>query len=222
MSAVPSAKLSAAKKCVISLPNFKKRMMILDKHPDAEALIFDLDGTLSDSLPVHIATWYTVCAHYKCKFDPVIIEEMTGMPTIEFAHRIIRENALQGVDPQGMVRMKQQTFWNSIDKLRAHESVISLARQYHGKIPLAVGTGASRTSAELQLKALKIYDLFDAIVTADDVTEHKPLPQTFLKCAELVKIKPEKCHVYEDGILGMQAAKSAGMFLTDVRPFLKN
>ena len=85
-----------------------------------------------------------------------------------------------------------------------------------------MGTGASRTSAELQLKALKIYDLFDAIVTADDVTEHKPLPQTFLKCAELVKINPEKCHVYEDGILGMQAAKSAGMFLTDVRPFLKN
>lgn len=199
-----------------------KGIMRLDKHPDAEALIFDLDGTLSDSLPVHIATWYTVCEHYNCKFDPSIIEEMTGMPTIEFAHRIIRDNGLTGVDPEEMVRMKQQTFWNSIDKLRPHESVISLVHQYHGKIPLTVGTGASRTSAELQLKALKIFDLFDAIVTADDVTEHKPLPQTFLKCAELVKINPEKCHVYEDGVLGMQAAKSAGMFLTDVRPFLKN
>lgn len=196
--------------------------MKLDKHPDAEALIFDLDGTLSDSLPVHIETWHKVCAHYNCKFDPSIVAELTGMPTIQFAYRIINDNQLEGVDAEEMVRLKQRTFWESLEHLRPHQPVLDVVRKYHGKIPLAVGTGASRTSAELQLKTLKIYDLFDAIVSADDVTEHKPEPQTFLRCAELVNIEPDKCHVYEDGVLGMQAAKKAGMHLTDVRPYLEN
>jgi beta-phosphoglucomutase-like phosphatase (HAD superfamily) len=195
-------------------------MMKLDKHPDAEALIFDLDGTLSDSLPVHIETWHKVCAHYHCEFDPSIFPELTGMPTIQFAYRIIKDNHLKGVDAEAMVKMKQNIFWESLDKLRPHDAVVNLVYQYHGKIPLTVGTGASRTSAELQLKALNIFDMIDAIVSADDVTEHKPEPQTFLRCAELVKVNPVKCHVFEDGILGMQAAKKAGMFLTDVRPYL--
>ena len=56
------------------------------------------------------------------------------------------------------------------------------------------------------------------IVTADDVTHHKPEPETFLKCAELVGVKAENCQVLEDGVLGMEAAKTAGMFLIDVRP----
>ncbi|WP_299578056.1 HAD-IA family hydrolase [uncultured Sunxiuqinia sp.] len=195
--------------------------MKLDKHPEAKALIFDLDGTLSDSLPVHIATWHKVCEHFNCRFDESMVAELTGMPTIQFAYRIISDNQLEGVDPEALVRMKQEIFWQSADQLRAHDSVVQLVHDYFGKIPLAVGTGASRKSAEMQLQTLKIMDKFDAIVTADDVTEHKPEPQTFLKCAELINVTPEKCHVYEDGVLGMQAAKTAGMFLTDVRPFVE-
>lgn len=197
-------------------------MTKLDKHPNAAALIFDLDGTLSDSLPLHIETWHKVCKHYHCEFDPLIFPELTGMPTIQFAYRIIEDNKLKGVDPVEMVKMKQQIFWENIDLLKPHLPVVDLVHQYHGKFPLAVGTGASRRSAELQLKALNIYDLFDAVVSADDVTEHKPEPQTFLRCAELMKTSPEKCQVFEDGILGMQAAEAAGMFLTDVRPYLTN
>lgn len=193
--------------------------MKLEKHPEAEALIFDLDGTLSDSLPVHIATWHKVCAHYNCQFNEGIIEEMTGMPTIRFAERVIADNNLQGVDPEEMVRMKQETFWESANLLRPHLPVVDLVMKYHGKIPLAVGTGASRRSAMVQLETLNLASYFDAIVTADDVSRHKPEPETFLKCAELIKVKPEKCQVLEDGVLGMEAAKTAGMYLIDVRPF---
>ncbi|MGQ8337827.1 beta-phosphoglucomutase family hydrolase [Sunxiuqinia sp. A32] len=196
--------------------------MKLDKHPQAEALIFDLDGTLSDSLPVHIATWHKVCEHYQCKFDESIVPELTGMPTVKFAERIIADNNLKGADPEEMARMKQQTFWKSVDLLKPHNKVVDLVYRYHGKIPMAVGTGASRRSAELQLETLGLTRYFDAIVTADDVTEHKPFPQTFLRCAELVKVTPNKCHVLEDGEMGMQAARAAGMHLTDVRPFTEN
>ena len=196
--------------------------MKLDKHPEAEAIIFDLDGTLSNSLPVHIESWHKTCKHFNCEYDEEITYQLTGAPTIRFAERLISDHSLDGVDPVEMAKMKQQHFWSNINLLEANDAVADLVYRYHGKIPMAIGTGASRKSALLQLEKLGLTEYFDVIVTADDVTKHKPEPHTFLKCAELMNVEPTKCHVLEDGQLGMQAAVAAGMHLTDVRPFVKN
>jgi len=193
--------------------------MELKIHPNAKALIFDLDGTLSDSLPVHIASWNAVCEKLNCTFDERILVEMTGAPTLSFAERIKREQNLE-ITAEELVVLKQQEFWKNINQIKPHDAVIDLMKSAHGKIPMAVGTGASRTSAMLQMKELGIDQLFDFIVTADDVDRHKPEPDTFLKCAELMGIEPKYCQVFEDGELGMQAAQTAGMLLTDVRPFV--
>lgn len=195
--------------------------MKLEIYPTARALIFDLDGTLSDSLPVHIASWHAICSTLKCTFDERIIVEMTGAPTIKIAERIKREQGLD-IDAAELVRMKQYEFRKNINLIKAHEAVISLMKQSHGKIPMAVGTGSSRISAMLQLKELGIDQLFDFIVTADDIERHKPEPDTFLKCAELMGVEPRFCQVFEDGMLGIQAAQKAGMLLTDVRPFVSD
>lgn len=195
--------------------------MKLEIHPQARALIFDLDGTLSDSLPVHIASWHAVCDKLSCSFDERIMVEMTGAPTNLFAERIIREQNLK-IGPDELVVMKQEEFWKNISRVKPHDAVIDLMKKAHGKIPMAVGTGAGRTSAVLQLKELSIEHFFEVVVTADDVERHKPEPETFLKCAERMRVEPQYCQVFEDGELGMQAAQTAGMLLTDVRPFVTN
>ncbi|MGE4587638.1 MAG: HAD-IA family hydrolase [Mangrovibacterium sp.] len=189
-------------------------------HPGAKALIFDLDGTISDSLPVHLTTWNKVCAHYQCRFNEKIITELTGAPTIRFAERVIEENGLKGVKPEEIVRLKQSTFWENAHLLKPHPEIVELVYRCHGHLPMAIGTGASRRSAMVQLEQLDLLRYFDAIVTADDVNRHKPEPETFQKCARLMKTVPSRCQVFEDGLLGMQAARTAGMYLTDVRPFL--
>jgi beta-phosphoglucomutase family hydrolase len=188
-------------------------------HPDARALIFDLDGTLSNSLPVHMATWNKVGETYGFKFDPQIMLEMTGRATIEFARHIVEYYGLSA-DPEEIVKLKQKSFRDSAQLLEPVDEIITIVKEYHGKLPMAVGTGASRKSTEVQLNELGIARYFDVIVTADDVTRHKPNPDTFLKCAELMGVEPEKCQVFEDGDLGIEAAKKAGMMVTDVRPHI--
>lgn len=206
---------------IVNFASVKLNAMKLEIHPDARALIFDLDGTLSDSLPVHIASWHVVCRKLNCTFDERIIVELTGAPTISFAERIKKEQNL-AVDPEEIVLMKQQEFRKNINLIKPHDAVINLMKNAYGKIPLAVGTGASRLSAMLQLQELGIDHFFDVIITADDVTSHKPEPDTFLQCARHLKVEPFHCQVFEDGELGMIAARKAGMILTDVRPFVSD
>ncbi|MFV0521309.1 MAG: beta-phosphoglucomutase family hydrolase [Mangrovibacterium sp.] len=194
--------------------------MILQKRPETEALIFDMDGTLSDSLPIHISTWKQVCQRYNFHFDVDMIAELTGRPTIDFAERVLVDNQSDIVSAEKLVKLKQEFFWENCNLVQPHQKIINFMRSHLGKIPMAVGTGANKKSAELQLKNLGIYDCFNAIVTATDVKQHKPHPETFLRCAELLGVHPSKCEVLEDGELGMEAARSAGMFVIDVRPLI--
>jgi len=188
-------------------------------YPEAKGLLFDLDGTLSDSLPVHLATWNKVGEKYGFIFDPQILLELTGRPTIEFAERVVEQYGLT-VDPHIIMRMKQESFWELAHLLRPIDEVVSIVKAFYGKLPMAVGTGASRKSAEVQLKVLNLTKYFDAIVSANDVTKHKPEPETFLECARLIGVEPRFCQVFEDGDLGITAAKTANMFVTDIRPHI--
>ena len=193
--------------------------MALNVYPHAKALIFDLDGTLSDSLPVHVATWNSLGETFGFIFEDRILHEMTGMPTIAFAQRIVNENHLS-ISPEELVLNKQKAFWNSVGLIKPIDLVVDIVKKYHKKLPMSVGTGASKRSAMLQLETLGLIRYFDAIVTADDVTNHKPFPDTFLKCAKLMGVAPQDCQVFEDGVLGMEAASAARMMLTDVRPYI--
>jgi beta-phosphoglucomutase-like phosphatase (HAD superfamily) len=185
----------------------------------AKGLIFDLDGTLSDSLPGHVATWNMVGEKYGFKFDPYIIVEMTGRPTIEFAKKVVKQFDIPE-DPALLARLKQEAFWNMANALQPIEEVVSIVKKYYGKLPMTVGTGASRRSAEVQLEALNLTHYFKGLVSADDVDHYKPEPHTFLECARIMGVEPQFCQVFEDGELGIQAAKNAGMIVTDVRPYI--
>ena len=94
---------------------------------------------------------------------------------------------------------------------------MDIVKKYHGILPMAVGTGGHREAVESTLEVTGLRKYFDIVITANDVKNFKPHPETFLKCAELMKIDPEFIEVFEDGDLGIEAAIAAGMIATDVR-----
>ncbi len=137
--------------------------MTIKVQQGIKALIFDLDGTLSDSLPVHLATWNIVGKKYGFVFDPKILIEMTGRPTIEFAERVVEQYGLSA-DPNEIMLLKQTSFWDMAHLLEPIDEVVSIVKANYGKLPMSVGTGAGRKSTQVQLKTLNLLKYFDAIM----------------------------------------------------------
>ena len=189
-------------------------------NPKAKGLIFDLDGTLADTMPIHYIAWKNAAAKYGVNYTTELFIQMAGIPVYPSVEKI---NEIFGtsIDPKEMGDSKEAEFEKNMHLTPEIKVVTDLVREYHGKIPMAVGTGGSR---RLSLKTLEIIGLkgyFDILVTSEDVSNFKPHPETFLKCAELMGVAPSDCEVFEDGILGIQAAQTAGMMVTDVTEYYK-
>lgn len=192
--------------------------MQYDIKPGIKGLIFDLDGTLADTMPYHFKGWKIACSKYGADLDTAFLRKHTGSPGWIIASEIIEKCGLNGsVSAEEIMNEKLDQFYKIQHMVKPIEPVAGLVRKYYGKLPMAVGTGGHREAVERTLKITNLRKYFDIIVTANDVTNFKPHPETFLKCAELMHLEPSVIEVFEDGDLGIEAAMRAGMVVTDVR-----
>jgi len=189
----------------------------IDKN--AKGLIFDMDGTLADSMPIHFKAWKLTAAENGFEYTEKQFLETAGMPTHKIVPVINKELHLN-LDPEKFSRRKEELFLENIKDIKLIQPVANIVIEYHNRLPISIGTGGKKEIAKLTLKMLGFDKYFDIIVSAEDVENHKPDPDTFLKCAELMKIDPEFCQVFEDGEMGLIAAEKAGMIVTDIRPYL--
>jgi len=195
--------------------------MQYDIKPGIKGLIFDLDGTLADTMPLHFKGWRKACQKFGADIDTAFLRKHTGSPGWMIAEEILKKNNLSGtVTIDEILEEKLSTFFKEQYTVKPIIPVVDIAKKYFGILPMAVGTGGHRVAVERTMEITGIRQYFDIIVTANDVENFKPHPETFLKCAEMMNVEPEFCQVFEDGELGMQAAQTAGMLLTDVRPFV--
>lgn len=183
--------------------------------PSIQGLIFDLDGTIADSMPVHFIAYQNILKEIGINFTPEVFETMAGMPAIA---TIVKINEIYGtsLDPEITGIRKEEEYEKLMHLIKPIEPVVELIRECQGRLPMAVGTGGYRRLAWKTLEILDLRKYFPVLVSSEDVVRHKPFPDTFLKCAELMKIKPEHCQVFEDGALGIEAALAAGMMVVDV------
>lgn len=183
-----------------------------------KGLIFDLDGTLADTMPYHFKGWQTACRKFGADIDTAFLRKHTGTPGWVIADEIIKKCKLDGVvTVEQIMAEKLIQFYKDHHLVKPIIPVVNIVKKYFGRLPMSVGTGGHREAVEKTLEITGLSKYFDIIITANDVTNFKPHPETFLKCAELMNIDPQFVEVFEDGDLGLEAANNAGMIATDVR-----
>ena len=193
-------------------------MKELEINPNAKALIFDLDGTLADTMPVHFWAYKNILIDYGIDFTPELFATLAGVPAVGTIEKL---NAQFGtkMNAEEVGHFKEAEYEKIMHKMKPIIPVVDLMKKYHGKMPMAVGTGGYHRLAWKTMEILGLDKYFDVLVSSNDVTHAKPDPETFLKCAELLGVEPAICEVFEDAELGIQAAKSAGMMSTLVTDF---
>jgi beta-phosphoglucomutase-like phosphatase (HAD superfamily) len=192
--------------------------MQYDIKPGIKGLIFDLDGTLADTMPLHFQGWLAACRKYGAEIDNLFLRKHTGSPGWMIADEIIKKCNLNGsVTIEQIITEKLHLFYRDQHTVKPIGPVAEIAKKYHGKLPMAVGTGGHREAVERTLQITGLRQYFDIIITANDVKNFKPHPETFLECARLMNVEPQYIEVFEDGDLGLEAALAAGMVPTDVR-----
>jgi len=188
--------------------------------PHIRGLIFDLDGTLINTMPLHYLAWQELLQDKDVDFPEDLFYKLAGVPSDKIVD-VLNETFGYDLHPARTAAEKESLFLEKyLPQAKPVEPVLAIAKEYKGRFPLAVATGGVLPVVKTALKALKLEDFFDAIVTSEDVTHGKPAPDTFLEAARRLKVQPQHCMVFEDSDMGLEAASRAGMAAVDVRPWL--
>jgi HAD superfamily hydrolase (TIGR01509 family) len=177
---------------------------------DFRAYLFDCDGTIADSMPLHYIAWKTALAEWGCDFDEKLFYSWGGKPTRQIVSDLNTMNGLK-MPIEAVAHHKEELYYQLLPQLKPIPEVLELINAQHGRIPFAVVSGGRLDSVTRSLTVLGLMDKFDTIVGSDDYIHGKPAPDAFLLAARRLGVPPANCLVFEDTNLGIQAATAAGM-----------
>ena len=174
------------------------------------AYLFDCDGTVVDSMPLHYIAWKKALAEWGATFNEELFYTWGGKPPIEIISAL---NAMQELKMpvEAVAEHKENFYFDLLPQLRPVPEVLELMEAQRGRIPFAVVSGSSRESVLKSLTTVHLLDRFEVLVGAEDYERGKPAPDAFLIAAARLGIAPKDCLVFEDTAMGIQAATAAGM-----------
>ena len=181
------------------------------------AYLFDCDGTIADSMPLHYLAWKQALGEWNCDFDEELFYSWGGMPVAEIISTLNTRHGLS-MPVEAVAKRKESLYYERLPQLKVVPEVMEHIEHGHGRIPFAVVSGSTRESVTASLESLQLLDRFDTLVCAGDYKESKPDPEGFLLAASRLGVRPEACLVFEDTEKGIQAAKAAGMASVKVPP----
>jgi HAD superfamily hydrolase (TIGR01509 family) len=181
------------------------------------AYLFDCDGTVADSMPLHYIAWKKALGEWNCEFDEKLFYSWGGMPIAEIIATLNKRDGLN-MPVEIVAQRKENLYFELLPQLKTVPEVLEHIEAQYGRIPLAVVSGSTRESVTSSLTTLNLLERFDAMVCAGDYTRSKPDPEPFLLAAERLGVAAQDCLVFEDTEMGIQAATAAGMASVKVPP----
>jgi HAD superfamily hydrolase (TIGR01509 family) len=182
------------------------------------AYLFDCDGTIVDSMPLHYVAWRRALAEWNChEFREDLFYAWGGMPVDVIIAKLNQEHRLK-MPAADVAKRREELFFEMLPHLRVVPEVLEHLEGKYGAIPLAVVSGSTRQCVMASLEALELLNRFDVLVCAGDYPRSKPEPDAFLVAASMLGIAPESCLVFEDTDIGIRAAAAAGMACVKVPP----
>lgn len=175
-----------------------------------QAFLFDCDGTIADSMPLHYVAWSRALGEWKCLFDETLFYAWAGKPPAEIIRLLNRRDGLS-MPVMEVAERKEELYYELLPELKPVAEVLEHIDANEGRIPYAVVSGSKRDSVVASLATLGLLDKFEALVCEGDYRNSKPHPEPFLLAATRLGVAPDRCLVFEDSDLGIQAATAAGM-----------
>ena len=188
---------------------------------EIEGLIFDCDGTLVDTMPIHFKAWSITTKKYGLIFPEERFYALGGVSPFEVLRILSSEQGIE-INFEQVTREKESLYMELISEAKEIPEVMEIVRANYGKKPMAVASGGTSETVVGILNHCNIKQYFDVIVTSEDVENPKPAPDTFLEAARRMNVAPEKCRAYEDADMGIKAIIAAGMEPVDVRNMLSS
>src|SRR5215831_15396371 len=193
------------------------RMKLKIPRGDFSAYLFDCDGTIADSMPLHYMAWKQALGEWDCEFDEKLFYEWGGMPIVEIVATLNRQRGLR-MPVEQVAHRKENLYFRLLPQLKAVPEVLEHIEARYGQVPFAVVSGSALDSVTASLSRLGLLDRFDTLVCAGDYQRSKPHPEGFLLAASRLGVPPRSCLVFEDTAMGIEAATSAGMASVKVPP----
>ena len=185
-----------------------------------KGLIFDCDGTLANTMPLHWRAWSLITQRHGLHFPEDRFYSLGGVPSRDILKMLAEEQG-RSFDHIAVAHEKEEAYLPLMAEVEPIHAVVEIAKEHHGKIPMAVASGGTQKIICQVLEHLKIRDLFTAVVTSEMVQNQKPAPDIFLEAARRIGVEPKFCRAYEDTDLGLTAIRAAGMEAVDVRQWHK-
>ena len=191
---------------------FSRAVMTIFTPPEKlyKGYIFDCDGTLAHSMPVHYVAWQQTAEENGLQMSEELFYSLGGVPTTRIVE-ILNEKFGANLDPELVAKRKEEVYVENMGDMRPLEEVAAFARKVAKFGKVSIASGGYLPVVLKTLEAIGFKDFFPVIVTTEQVPRGKPFPDMFLEAAKRMDVPPSECLVLEDSPAGIEAAKAAGM-----------
>jgi HAD superfamily hydrolase (TIGR01509 family) len=185
--------------------------------PQAKGILFDLDGVLIDSEPLHEFTFLELSAHFGRRFGPDELLQFKGLPELSVARAIQKSLPDLALPIDEIIRLRLELLKSNFHRVEMIEGALAFVQRAKAAgFRLGLTTSAARSMQRLACETFALTSYFDTVITGEDIERGKPDPQPYQRTAANLALRPDECMVIEDAVNGVGSGKAAGCFVVGI------